>query len=155
MKKNEITQQGLDILKKRYEEIINVEKPRVQEDLNLARSQGDLSENADYDAALKKLQELVTEENTLTYQIENSVVVSAPTDNTTAKLGGAKITALNMSNNKTYTFSIVGSAESDSIHGKISNTSPVALAVIGKAAGDIVTVNAKVPYQLKILKIGE
>lgn len=151
-----LTKQGKLDLENRLQELTNVEKPRVMEDLNLARSQGDLSENADYDAARDKLQTIETEIQRIQYTLDHATIVEdVEGGDHVAKLGGDRIYATNLDTGKKYDFVIVGSAEAKPHEGKISNTCPVALAVIGKTEGDVVEVLVEKPYKLRIDKIGD
>lgn len=157
--KEVLTKEGKAAIEKRLAQLINVEKPRALSDLNLARSQGDLSENADYDTARDRLQELETEINRLQYTLDHATVLEegalSATDLKTCRLGGGKITVLNIEKNTRTTFTIVGSAEADPLQGKISNTCPVALAVLGHRAGDTVEVDAIKPYSMIIENVEE
>ncbi len=153
--KNAITKQGLEDIKNELQQLIDVEQPKANEELNFARSQGDLSENADYDAAKEKYEKIKRRIQELNYIVDHHIIIEETDDigPKTAKLGGSAITVLDLSRNTTKTVTIVGSVESDPFNGKISNTCPVAQAIIGHRIGDVVTVNAKVPYQLKIVDI--
>lgn len=150
-----LTKQGKIDLETRLKELLEVEKPRVMDDLNLARSQGDLSENADYDAARDKLQTIEREISKIQYTLDHAVIVEVVEDGGhVAKLGGEPITVTNLSNGKQYTFTIVGSAEAKPTS-KISNTCAVAKAVLGKTEGETVLVEVEHPYELRIDKIGK
>lgn len=155
--KEVLTKEGKEAIERKLDKLINIEKPKALADLNLARSQGDLSENADYDAAREKVQELETEINRLQYTLDHCVVLEdgdvAADAMHTCRLGGGKITVKNIEKGTINVFTIVGSAEADPLHGKISNTCPVAIAVLGHRAGDTVEVPVKVPYSLLIEKI--
>ena len=157
--KEVLTKEGKENIEKKLNHLINVEKPRALSDLNLARSQGDLSENADYDAARERVQELETEIKKLQYTLDHCIVLDdgdvKAGDLHTCRLGGGKITVKNIEKGTVETFSIVGSAEADPLNGKISNTCPVAIAVLGHRAGDMVEVQVKTPYSLVIENIEE
>lgn len=155
MANEKITKQGKLDLEQRLEEL-NEEKKRVKVDLNLARSQGDLSENADYDAAREKLQEIETQISKIQYTLDHATIIdNVSGGDRVAKIGGETIHTTNLSTGKTYDFVIVGSAEAKPKEGKISNTCPVALAVLGKEAGDVVEIEVSKPYKLRIDKIGK
>jgi transcription elongation factor GreA len=151
---NILTKKGKEDLESKLSNLINVEKPKALSDLNLARSQGDLSENADYDAAREKCQQIETEISKISYILDHSSIIESTDGAKTCRLGGGPITVKNISTKQEYTFTIVGSAEADPINGKISNTCPVAQAVIGHCEGNTVTVPVKNPYELQIKKIG-
>ncbi len=157
--KEVLTREGKANIEKKLQHLIDVEKPRALADLNLARSQGDLSENADYDAARERVQELETEINRLQFTLDHSIILDEgsvrSSDLHTCRLGGGKITVKNIEKGTSETFTIVGSAEADPLNGKISNTCPVAIAVLGHRAGDTVEVQVKTPYSLLIERIEE
>lgn len=157
--KEVLTKEGKANIEKKLQRLINVEKPRALADLNLARSQGDLSENADYDAARERVQELETEINRLQFTLDHCIILDEGAvkagDLHTCRLGGGLITVKNIEKGTTEKFTIVGSAEADPLNGKISNTCPVAIAVLGHRAGDTVEVQVKVPYSLVIESIEE
>lgn len=156
MANEKITKQGKHDLEERLKQLTSVEKPKVMEDLNLARSQGDLSENADYDAAREKLQTIETEISRIQYTLDHATIIEdVKGGDRICKIGGECIHTTNLSTGKTYSFVIVGSAEAKPSEGKISNTCPVALAVLGKEAGDEVEVDVKNPYTLRIDRIGD
>lgn len=149
-----VTQAGLDELNRELRHLIEVERPEVIEDLKAARAQGDLSENADYDAARDRqarvearIREL---ENTLT-KVE-LIDDSKKTKFKTVSLG-ATVTILDMEYNEEETFTIVGSVEADPDNGKLSNVSPLAQAMMETKVGQVVTVKVDQPYNVKILKI--
>jgi len=151
-----LTRKGKEDLLKRLDELVNVEKPKILSDLNLARSQGDLSENADYDAALAKAQEIENEINRIRYTLDHALIIDNEQVNSQfAKLGGEKVTVRNLSTGKDYSFFIVGEIEANPSEGKISNTSPVAQAVLGHSVGEKVEVRVANPYEMEILKIGD
>lgn len=155
MSNEKITRQGKIELEKRLTELKEIERPRVMEDLNLARSQGDLSENADYDAARDKLQSIDMEMQRIQDTLDHAILVAEVKGGNVAQLGGAKIHTTNVQTGAKYSFVIVGSAEAKPSEGKISNTCPVALAVLGKTEGTTVVVEVKKPYELRIDRIGD
>ncbi|MFA6862074.1 MAG: transcription elongation factor GreA [Bacilli bacterium] len=150
---NILTKNGKKDLEDKLNLLINTEKPKALADLNLARSQGDLSENADYDAAREKTQEIETEISRIQYILDHCTVLEDSKKGNTARLGGGAITVKNIATGKEYTFVIVGSAEADPIKEKISNTCPVAQAVLNHTVGETVTVQVAKPYGLLIKKI--
>lgn len=149
-----ITKKGLKDKKSRLKELQEVIKPQALNELSLARSQGDLSENADYDAAIKRTQEIENEINQIKYIIDHAEVIEEASESqaNTVRLG-VKVKIKNLSNKETYTVVIVGSSEAKPLENEISNKSPIAQAILGKQVGDVVDVNARTPYQAKILEI--
>ncbi len=150
-----LTRKGKEELEAKLLNLKENEKPKALADLNLARSQGDLSENADYDAAREKCQQIESEITNIQYTLDHCTIVENTTGGKTCRLGGGEITAKNLSTNQTYVFTIVGSAEADPANGKISNTCPVAQAVLGHQIGDTVIINAKTSYPLLIEKVSD
>lgn len=151
--KNVLTPKGKEELEKRLEQLVNVEQPKAFEELNFARSQGDLSENSDYDAAREKTEHIKAEIAKIRNTLDHAVIIETPMDNSVVSVGGGKVIAERVDNGHRYEFYIVGAQEADPANGKISNNSPVAVALAGKKIGDTVEVNAKITYSLKIIAI--
>ena len=154
--KTELTREGKKRLEEEYEILINVTRDEVKRQLAEARAQGDLSENADYDAARNRQAEV---EGRIK-QIENILANCVIIDEEGGKKKGNKIalgstvTVKFLNNGKEEQFMIVGTIESDPFNHKISNASPLGEALIGKSVGDIIDVKGKVHYQIEVLKIG-
>ncbi|AMC93550.1 transcription elongation factor GreA [Erysipelothrix larvae] len=149
-----VTQAGLDELNRELRQLIEVERAEVIEDLKAARAQGDLSENADYDAARDRqarvearIREL---ENTL-----SRVELIGDTNGKKFKTVslGANVTILDIDMGEEMTFTIVGSVEADPDNGRLSNVSPLAQAIMDSKVGDEVLVQVAKPYSVKILKV--
>ena len=145
----------LEKLKQEKEQLINVERPKVIEELQLARSQGDLSENADYDAARDKqahIEARIKEIDQMLLHVQ--IIDESQLDSTVAK-PGATVTILDLSeaDAQEETFTIVGTFETDPLNGKISNESPLAKAILDHGINEIVSVGVAEPYEVKILKI--
>ena len=136
-----ITREGLQKMKEELEYKETTEKMRIAEQLKVAISYGDLSENAEYDAAKNDQAALEQRINELRAMIENAVVVDESKINTDVVGFGTKVTIVDVDDedeeNEVYT--IVGTSESDPINGKLSNESPVGAALIGAHVGDVVT----------------
>ncbi len=147
-----ITQEGLDELKKELDELKLVKRPEVISALKDARAQGDLSENAEYDAARTEQAIVEARIKDLEVMVENAVVITkADTD----KVGlGAKVTIEYVGDDDTEEYSIVGSQEADPFANKISNESPIAKAIMNKKVGDVVSVESpNGTYDVKIVAI--
>ena len=147
-----ITQEGLDELKKELDELKLVKRPEVISALKDARAQGDLSENAEYDAARTEQAIVEARIKDLEVMVENAVVITkADTD----KVGlGAKVTIEYVGDDDTEEYSIVGSQEADPFENKISNESPIAKAIMNKKVGDVVSVESpNGTYDVKIVAI--
>ncbi|MCR4911866.1 MAG: transcription elongation factor GreA [Bacilli bacterium] len=154
--KTQLTKEGKRRLEEEYEQLINVTRDEVKRQLAEARAQGDLSENADYDAARNRQAEV---EGRIK-QIENILANCIIIDEEGGKKKGNKValgsvvTVKFLNTGKEEQFMIVGTIESDPFNHKISNASPLGEALIGKSLGDIVDVKGKVQYQVEIIKIG-
>ena len=151
MKNNiKLTKQGLDALRSELEELRDVKRPKIVERLANARSQGDLSENSDYQSAKEELEFLDGRIDELEEVVKTASVVSG---NRRAENGGVSLgTKVTVKINGTETvFDIVGEWEADPINKKISHESPLGVALLGKKVGDKVEVEApagKLQYEI-------
>lgn len=139
-KKNVITRAGL----KKYEDELHdlkvVRRKDVAQKLKEAREQGDLSENAEYDAAKDEQREIEERIAVLEEMLKNIEVVGDE-DISSDKVGvGCTVTLFDMEEDEEIEYTIVGSSEANVLDGKISNESPVGRALIGAKVGDAVTV---------------
>ena len=144
----QMTKQGLEALKKELDELTNVKRPKVVERLSNARSQGDLAENSDYQNARDELEFLDGRISELTEVVKNAVVVNGNANDNSVGLG-TKVMLKN--NGKKHFFHIVGEWEADPMEKKISHTSPLGQALIGKKVGEKVEVEApagKILYEI-------
>ncbi len=144
----QITKQGFKSLKKDLGELMDVKRPKLVERLSYARSQGDLSENSDYQNAKEELEFLDGRISELQEVLKNAVVVDGKSKNGEAFIG-ARVTL--KVNGKEHVYQIVGDWEADPINKKISHTSPLGQALVGKKVGDKVEVEApagKIIYKI-------
>ncbi len=149
-----LTQSGVEKLKLEKEHLINVERPKVIEELQLARSQGDLSENADYDAAREKQAHIEARIKEIDQMLLHVTIIDETQQDTTVVKVGATVTVLDLSEDgEPETFTIVGKVETDPFNGKISNESPLAKAIIGHGINEVVAVGVAESYEVKILDI--
>ena len=146
-----VTQAGLEELKREYENLIHVVRQEVIEDLRAARAQGDLSENADYDAARDRQAQVEARIAQLDVMLKNVVIIGGGNGKTVAL--GSTITIEELDTGDKGTYTIVGSVEADPLAGKLSNATPLAIAVLDRSVGDTVTVDCDEPYQVKIIDI--
>ena len=117
-----------------------------------ARSHGDLSENAEYDAARDEQAKIEARIQELEYKLENATIIDSK-DKTKINVG-CKVKILYVDDNEEDEYTIVGSLEADPFENKISNESPIGMAIIGKRVGDVVSVDANgSSYDVKILEI--
>ena len=151
-----LTQEGVEQLKKEYRNLIDVERPAVIEALENARAMGDLSENADYDAARNKQAEIEGRINQISAILANAKVVADAGKSKTVNISNT-VTYLDLLLNEEFTVKIVSSIESDQISDpnnvKISNVCALGEALVGHKINDEVTVKVNKPYKVKILKI--
>jgi len=124
------------------------QKPDVVEELKRARSQGDLSENADYDVARNELERVENRIKEVENILQNVEIIQKPRSNGVVELGS---TVELKSKNSNTTFIVVGSVEANPIEGKISDESPIGKALIGKKVGDDVEI--KVPSSTSVYKV--
>lgn len=147
-----LTKEGLDELKKELDELIQVRRPEIINALKEARAQGDLSENAEYDAARNDQAIVEARIRELEAMIENAVIIT--NINTDVVSIGTKVTLEYVDDEEEEEYSIVGSSEADPFSNKISNESPIAKAIMGLKVGSIVSVDSpNGKYDVKILAI--
>ncbi|KYG62709.1 transcription elongation factor GreB [Bdellovibrio bacteriovorus] len=137
--KNYITPQGLAKLKAEYHELMHVERPKLVEVVAWAASNGDRSENADYQYGKRRLREIDKRVHFLTKRIEDAEVVDPKAMKGTTVLFSATVTLADEEGEEVV-YQIVGEDEFDPKNGKISWKSPVAKALLGKKVGDEVRI---------------
>ena len=148
-----MTQDGLDKLKKDLADAL-AQRPVISAAIAEAREKGDLSENAEYDAAREAQSLLEIKIVNLKNLVANAKVIDESQVGTDKVQMMNKVKVENMTMKKVMEFTIVGETEADFAHGKLASTTPIAKALIGHATGDIV--EAKVPsgvIKFKILDI--
>ncbi len=145
-----LTKEGIEALKQELDHLKNVVRLEVLDELKEARAQGDLSENADYDAARQRQAEVEARIKELETNLDNVSLISESKGGVQLVKLGCTVTVLNLNTSKESKFTIVGSLEADPINGKISNASPLGKAVLGMKKGDVVTVKAPKPYDVEI-----
>jgi transcription elongation factor GreA len=153
-KKNILTYEGLKAYEDELHELKVVRRSEVAEKIKEAREQGDLSENAEYDAAKDEQRDIEARIEELEKILKNAeVVIDEDVDINKVNVG-CKVRLLDMEVNEEIEYSIVGSSEANSLKGKISNESPVGKALIGAKVGDIVDAETLMGvFQYKVLGI--
>ena len=140
-KKNILTREGL----KRYEDELHelkvVRRKEVAQKIKEAREQGDLSENAEYDAAKDEQRDIEARIEDLEKILKNVEVVDEEDVTADHIMIGSKVKIYDIEFDEELSYKIVGSTEANSIKGKISNESPVGRALLGAVVGDTVTVH--------------
>ncbi len=135
-----LTQSGLDALQQEYDYLVAVRRPEVAEHLKEAKSYGDLSENAEYDAA--KDEQVQVEERILKLEamIKNAKVVTEEELTGEQVNMGLSVKIRDTKTKEEFTYQIVGINEADPLNDRISNESPLGKVLIGKKVGDKVEV---------------
>jgi transcription elongation factor GreA len=151
--KIQLTREGYDKLNAELRNLIDVIRPEVIEQLAYARSLGDLSENADYDAAKARQADVEQRIQQLEDILASATIIEEV--NTSSKIVsfGRTVTVKNLTTNKEYVFKIVGTHETNPSEGTISNASPLGEAILGAKVNDKVNVKAPKPYQVQVLKV--
>ncbi|MCQ2959856.1 MAG: transcription elongation factor GreA [Bacteroidales bacterium] len=134
---NYVTEEGLRKLQQELEQLTTVERPKISQQIAEARDKGDLSENAEYDAAreaqgllelrIAKLQQTI---------IDSRIIDESKLDNSVVQIL-SKVTIRNIKMNKTMQYTLVAETEADFKSGKISINTPIAKGLIGKKVGDV------------------
>ena len=138
-----LTVHGAELLKAELHRLKTVERPAVVNAIAEARAQGDLSENAEYDAAKERQGFVEGRIQDIEAKLSNATVIDpAQLDAQGRVVFGATVTLEEMTSGKQVTYQIVGNDEADIKEGKISIASPIARALIGKMAGDVAMVQA-------------
>ncbi len=135
-----LTEEGAKKLQEELDYLIRVRRPEVARHIHDAKADGDISENAGYDEA-KNEQAFVEGRIAKIQQIlKHATIVDQVRDNSAVQIGH-EVTIREVGTDDEEVYTIVGSAETDPSHGKISHKSPLGSALMGKRAGDTVTVN--------------
>lgn len=151
--KNYITKKGFDVLKAEMNELLNFDRPKVVEVVAWAASNGDRSENADYQYGKRRLREIDRRIRFLQKRIDRAEIVHPETQKGDRVLFGATVTVLD-ENEKTRVYKIVGIDETDATQGKVSWISPIGKALLQSKAGDAVILHTpKGEEALEVTKI--
>ena len=154
MKKNILTYEGLKQYEDELEELKVIKRKEVAQKIKEAREQGDLSENAEYDAAKDEQRDIEARIEELEKLLKNAEVVDEDEVDLDKISIGCKVKILDVEFDEELEYKIVGSTEANSLKGKISNESPVGHALMGHMVGDVVDVETQVgTIQYKVLEI--
>lgn len=134
------TLKGLNKLKVELEHLISVERPLISQQIAEARDKGDLSENAEYDAAKNAQGMLELKISKLQEIIRNAKIIDETKLDSTKVLILTTVKIKNTKNNATMTYTLVPENEANLKAGKISVNSPIAKGLLGKTVGDIVEI---------------
>ena len=153
-KKTLLTYAGLKALEEELENLKVVRRKEVAVKIKEAREQGDLSENAEYDAAKDEQRDIEARIEEIEKILKNAEVVSSKDVDANAINIGSTVRIKDLSSGEEMQYKIVGSTEANSLAGKISNESPLGKALIGKKVGDKVEVEAQAGIiEYEVLKI--
>lgn len=147
-----LTAEGFLKLESELNELKTVKRPQIIEAIKDARAQGDLSENADYDAARNDQAELEARIKELEYMIDHAKIIEGPEKGVVGV--GSTVTIEYLGDDEQEEYKIVGSLEANPFENRISNESPIGKAVLNKKVGDVVSVESpNGSYEVKILAI--
>ena len=153
-KKNLMTREGLKALEDELNDLKLNKRKEVAQKIKEAREQGDLSENAEYDAAKDEQRDIETQITELEAILSNAEIIQ-DNDKSTDRVKMESVVKLHdIEYDEDIEYVIVGSSEADSLNNKISNESPLGAALIGKKVGEIVKVEAPAgEIEYKIVEI--
>ncbi len=134
-----ITRQGYDSLKKEREYLLNTKRPQILTAIEEARAHGDLSENAEYDAAKEAYQFFQKKVAEIEEMLANSEIVDVRKTEGDTVVFGSTIVLRNVDTDEEVSYMLVGPYESDIDRGRISLSSPLGRALLGKSVGDEAT----------------
>ena len=153
-KRTILTYTGLRALETELEELKVVRRKEVAQKIKEAREQGDLSENAEYDAAKDEQRDIEARIEEIEKILKNADVVDEEEVDLNKISVGCTVLLYDVEFEEEVEYKIVGSTEANSLSGKISNESPLGKALLGKAVGDEIVVEAQAgTMEYKVLKI--
>ena len=151
-----MTVRGEQVLREELDRLKKVERPRITQAIAEAREHGDLKENAEYHAAREQQSFAEGRIKELEHKLSHAQIIDVTTIPVTGKVVfGATVTLVDVEDDRTVAYRIVGEDEADAKANLISVNSPIARALVGKAEGDEVTVNAPggdVIYEIEALE---
>lgn len=136
-----LSQKGYDDLKDQLDHLISVERPKIIKQIAEARDKGDLSENAEYDAAKEAQGLLETKISKLEIDLSNARVLNKENLDSSSVHLLSTVVIQNIDSGQTMTYTIVSESEADLVAKKISASSPIGKGLLGKSVGDIVKIN--------------
>ena len=137
-----ITREGFENLKKDHEFLLNNKRPKILKAIEEARAHGDLSENAEYDAAKEEYQFLQKKVAEIEEMLQNSEIIDVKKGGGDTVAFGCNVSLKNLDTDEEVVYQLVGPYESDIQKGMISMTSPLGRALVGKSVGDEVNFSA-------------
>ena len=147
-----LTSEGFLDLETELNNLKNNDRPRIIEAIKEARAQGDLSENADYDAARDEQAKIEARIQELEYMLEHAKIIEKKSGDIVSV--GTTVTVKYVDDDEEEVYSVVGSMEADPFENKISNESPIGKAIMNKKVGDTISVESpNGAYDIKIVSI--
>ena len=147
------TPQGFKALQDELDYLVNVRVEENKKDISTARAFGDLSENSEYDEAKQEQGKIHARIDELREMIANAKVIDESQIDESRVSVGSIVELHNVERNKDFTYHIVGSYETDPAAGKISDSSPIGMALLGAQAGDEVVVSGAREQHLVIKSV--
>lgn len=154
---NYYTKEGLQKLKDEVEHMKTVERPRISQQIAEARDKGDLSENAEYDAAKEAQGLLEMRISKLEDTLANARILDAGKMDTSKVMVLSKVTIKNQANGATMNYQLVSESEADLKSGKISVNSPIGKGLMGKKVGETAEIqvpSGKMTFEIVDIKFG-
>lgn len=151
-----LTQDGLNKLKKELEHLMNVERPKISKQIGEAIEKGDISENAEYDAAKDAQGMLEAKIAMLKGKVANARILDESKIDTSKVQILNKVTIKNQKNNSTMQYTLVPESEANLKEGKISVQTPIAKGLMGKKVGDVVEIQVPsgiIPFEIVEISI--
>ncbi len=142
MKQVPLTKNGYDALKKELDALKSVERPKNITAIEEARAHGDLSENAEFDAAKERQSFLEARINELEYKLSNADVIDPDAQPKDRAVFGCTVLLENIDTGEEVSYQLVGPDESNIKEGRISISSPLGKAIVGKQFGDEINIEA-------------
>lgn len=152
MEKFQLTKEGVAKLEAEYRHLLDVERPAITKELVEARALGDLSENADYDAAREGQARIEARIKEIEVILDNYELINEKVSTKTVQVGSC-VTVRLIDFDEEETYEIVGVIEANPMENKISNEAPLAKAILGHKIGETVEVEVAKPYKVEILSI--
>lgn len=151
-----LTKAGLEKLKKELEHLMNVERPKISKQIGEAIEKGDISENAEYDAAKDAQGMLEAKIAQLKSKVANARILDESKIDTSQVQILNKVTIKNKKNNATMQYTLVPESEANLKEGKISVQTPIAKGLMGKKVGDVVEIKVPsgvIPFEIVEISI--
>ncbi len=152
-----LTKAGLEKLKKDLEHLVNIERPAISKQIGEAIEKGDISENAEYDAAKDAQGMLEAKISELQGKIANARILDESKINTSSVQILNVVTIKNRKNDTVMKYTLVPDSEADLKKGKLAVSTPIAKGLIGKKVGDLVDIKVPsgiIPFEIVDISLG-